>query len=154
PRLLAGGGDSRGPVQDGGLRRRAPVQPRWAQGLAGHRPPHPAGMPDHTVTSQTPMSGDTSRTLGDDPPRLACRRCGRASQPARADPYDASILPPADPSPPVFTEDDLALDVGREIRRLVAQINSLDAQQAQDQVYRRLIFRLCNACYHEWMKNP
>jgi hypothetical protein len=100
------------------------------------------------------MSGDSSGTLGDDPPRLACRRCGRALQPGRGDLHVVSILALADPYPPVFTEDDLALDVGREIRRLIAQINSLDAQQAQDQVYRRLIFHLCNACYHEWMKNP
>jgi hypothetical protein len=100
------------------------------------------------------MSADSSGTLGDDPPRLECRRCGRALQPGRGDLYVVSILALADPYPPVFTEDDLALDVGREIRRLVAQMNSLDAQQAQDQIYRRLIFHLCNACYHKWMKDP
>ena len=100
------------------------------------------------------MAEHSSETPGDNPPRLECRRCGRALQPGRGDLYVVSILALADPYPPVFTEDDLALDVGREIRRLVAQINTLDAQQAQDQVYRRLIFHLCNACYHDWMKIP
>ena len=100
------------------------------------------------------MAEHSSETPGDNPPRLECQRCGRAHQPGRGDLDVVSILALADPYPPVFTEKDLALDVGREILRLVAQMNSLDAQQAQDQVYRRLIFHLCNACYHEWMKNP
>jgi hypothetical protein len=100
------------------------------------------------------MPADSSETLGDDPPRLACRRCGRALQPGRGDLYVVSILALADPYPPVFTADDLAVDVGREILRLVAQINSLDAQQAQDQVYRRLVLHLCGSCYHDWIKDP
>jgi hypothetical protein len=66
------------------------------------------------------------------PPRPSCRRCGRDLQPGRGNLYVVSILAVADPSPPVYTEDDLALDVGREIFRLTAQLNSLDAQQAQD----------------------
>jgi hypothetical protein len=88
------------------------------------------------------------------PPRLSCRRCGRDLQPGRGDLYVVSILAVADPSPPIFTEDDLADDVGREILRLTAQLNSLDAQQAQDQVYRRLVFHLCVSCYPKWIADP
>jgi hypothetical protein len=88
------------------------------------------------------------------PPLPACRRCGRELQLGRGDLYVVSILAVADPSPPVFTEDDLALDVGTEIRRLVAQLSGLDAQQAQDQVYRRLVFPLCTSCYQSWIEDP
>ena len=91
------------------------------------------------------MPANPTETHGANPPRLECRRCGRALQPRRGDLYVVSILALADPYPPVFTERDLALDVGREILRLVAQMNSLDAQQAQDQVYRRLVVHLCSS---------
>jgi hypothetical protein len=100
------------------------------------------------------MPADSSQTLGDDPPRLACRRCGRALQPGRGDLYVVSILALADPYPPVFTADDLALDVGSEIRSLIAQLSRLDARQAQEQVYRRRVFHLCGACYRDWIDDP
>ena len=60
----------------------------------------------------------------------------------------------ADPSPPVFTEDDLACDIEHEIQRLLAEMKDLDAQQAQDQVYRRMIFHLCESCYFDWIADP
>jgi hypothetical protein len=83
-----------------------------------------------------------------------CRRCGRELHPGRGDLYVISILALADPSPPVFTEDDLAEDVGAEILRLTAQLNQLDADEAQDQVYRRLVFHLCSSCYPRWIDDP
>jgi len=93
-------------------------------------------------------------TNGADPPRLACRRCARELHPGRGDIYVVSILAVADPSPPVFTEDDLALDVEQEIQRLLAQMKDLDAQRAQDQVYRRMVFHLCKSCYADWIMDP
>jgi hypothetical protein len=89
-----------------------------------------------------------------DPPILQCRRCGRELHPGRGDLYAISILAVADPWPPVFTEDDLAVDVGAEIRRLIAQASGLDARQARDQVYRRVIFHLCISCYQGWIEDP
>src|SRR6516164_2863367 len=100
------------------------------------------------MTTPAPGARNNAGSNEVDPPRLECRRCGRDLHPGRGDLYVVSILAVADPSPPVFTEDDLAEDVGREILRLVAQMNRLDAQQAQDQVYRRRIFHLCTSCYH------
>ena len=88
------------------------------------------------------------------PKRPACRRCGRELHPGHGDFYVVSILAVADPAPPVFTEDDLARDTEREIQRLLKQMRSLDAQQAQDQVYRRVLFHMCDACYHDWISNP
>ncbi|MGO9468364.1 MAG: hypothetical protein ACLQIB_02500 [Isosphaeraceae bacterium] len=87
-------------------------------------------------------------------PQPACRRCGRALHPGRGDLYVVSILAVADPSPPIFTEDDLAGDIGAEILRLTAQLSRIDAEQAQDQVYRRVVFHLCQSCYREWIEDP
>ena len=87
-------------------------------------------------------------------PACACRRCGRELTAGRGELYAVSVLAVADPYPPVFTEDDLAQDVGAEIRRLVKKLSGLDAQQARDQVYRRLVFHLCTPCYERWIEEP
>jgi hypothetical protein len=87
------------------------------------------------------------------PPTCACRRCGRGLIPGRGELYVVSILAVADPYPPVFTEEDLSLDVGAEIRRLIKQLSSVDAEGARDQVYRRLAFHLCTTCYESWIEN-
>jgi hypothetical protein len=93
---------------------------------------------------------------GPDSPASACtcRRCGRELTPGRGELYVVSILAVADPYPPVFTEEDLALDVGSEIRRLVKQLSGVGAQEARDQVYRRLVFHLCTSCYETWIEEP
>jgi hypothetical protein len=89
-----------------------------------------------------------------DLPRLTCRRCARDLCPGQGNFYVVSILAVADPAPPVFTENDLARDVEHEIQRLLTHMRDLDAQQAQDQVYRRIVFHLCEACYYAWIDDP
>jgi hypothetical protein len=93
---------------------------------------------------------------GPDPtrPTCVCRRCGRELIPGRGELYAVSVLAVADPYPPVFTEDDLAQDVDAEIRRLVKQLSGVEARQARDQVYRRLVFHLCTPCYERWIEQP
>src|SRR5437879_4087228 len=86
--------------------------------------------------------------------KVKCRRCGRDLHPGRGDFRVISILAVTDPSPPAFTEDDLSLNVEEEIQRMLAQMRDLDAQKAQDQVYRRTIFHLCDSCYHNWIQDP
>jgi len=86
--------------------------------------------------------------------RPSCRRCRRELSPGHGDFYAVSVLAVADPAPPVFTEDDLSLDVENEIQRLLAQLRTLDEKQAQDQVYRRVVFHLCEGCYFNWIANP
>jgi hypothetical protein len=98
----------------------------------------------------TSPPGDSSS----DAPGLFCKHCARELHPGRGDLYVVSILAVADPAPPVFSEDDLARDIGREIQQLVAQLRNLDALQAQDQVFRRLVFHLCGSCYHNWIEDP
>jgi hypothetical protein len=100
------------------------------------------------------MSTNPSAANDADPSQPACRRCGRELSPGRGDLYVVSILAVADPSPPNFTEEDLSGDIGAEILRLTAQMNRLDAKQAQDQVYRRLVFHLCPSCYRHWIEDP
>ena len=87
-------------------------------------------------------------------PTISCRRCGRELTPGRGELFAVSIVAVADPYPPVFDERDLAQDVGAEIRRLVAQLNGLDEQEARDQVYRRVVLHLCTACYAGWIEAP
>ena len=53
-----------------------------------------------------------------------------------------------------FQRDDLALDAGAEIRRLIVQLSGQGKQQIQDQVYRRVVFLLCTSCYQRWIEDP
>jgi len=99
------------------------------------------------------MSTDAS-SANDNPPQPACRRCGRELHFGRGDLYVVSVLAVADPSPPIFTEDDLPDDIGAEILHLTAQASRLNAEQAQNQVYRRLVFHLCSSCYQRWIEDP
>jgi hypothetical protein len=85
---------------------------------------------------------------------LSCARCSTPLTAGRGDFYVVSIIAVADPSPPVFLEEDLTRDVAREIRRLVRRMGSMDEQEAMDQVYRRKVLALCLPCYHEWIENP
>jgi hypothetical protein len=89
----------------------------------------------------------------DDQP-LRCRRCRTELTPGRGDFYVVHVEAVADPSPPVFTDEDLARDPRAEIERLVEALADLSAQEAMDQVFRRLAFLLCASCYRQWIDNP
>jgi hypothetical protein len=61
----------------------------------------------------------------------------------------------ADPAPPTITSEDLAEpDLQRKIARLLEEMKDLSAQEAMDQVYRRVTFYLCGPCYRQWIENP
>ena len=85
---------------------------------------------------------------------LFCDRCLTRLHPGRGDLFVVKIEAVADPSPPEFTAEDLARDHRQELARLVAHLETLSAQEAMDQVFRRLTIFLCNACYLEWIENP
>ena len=59
--------------------------------------------------------------------------------PGRGEHYLVSIVAVADPSPPVFDEEDLMRDVSREIRHLLRRMKGMDEQDALDQVYTRKV---------------
>jgi hypothetical protein len=60
----------------------------------------------------------------------------------------------ADPSGPLITEDELAVDARREIEQLIARLRTMTEQELKDQVYRRVVIHLCVPCYQRWIENP
>jgi hypothetical protein len=88
------------------------------------------------------------------PTHRHCERCAAPLEPGRGDSYLVGIVAVADPSPPIFAEEDLARDVGREIDRLLGRLKDVDEQGAMDQVYRRKVFALCAPCYARWIEDP
>ncbi len=90
----------------------------------------------------------------DDPPQLLCRHCSRPLQPGRGAFYVVRVEAVADPSPPVFTPEDLAQDCALQINALLDRIRTLSEQDLEDQVHRQLAFLLCVRCYNRWIKDP
>ncbi len=88
------------------------------------------------------------------PRRLVCRRCAAELLPGSGDFYVVRIEAVADPTPPAFTEEDLDRDTAAEITRLIAAMRDLSAEEAMNQVYREIDFRLCGPCYRQWIENP
>ena len=89
----------------------------------------------------------------DDPP-LFCDRCSKQLVPGKGNFYVVKIEAVADPSPPVFDEEDLQRDVSREISQLIEESRDMSQQELLDQVYRRVTVYLCLTCYNEWIENP
>jgi hypothetical protein len=87
-------------------------------------------------------------------PPLQCARCGTLLALGRGECYLVDIRAVADPSPPIFTGDDLSQDAEIEITRLLTRIRALSERQLLNEVYRRKLFCLCNACYARWVEDP
>ena len=85
---------------------------------------------------------------------LCCDRCAAALTPGEGSFYVVRIEAFADPTPPSFSVDDLMRDAKAEIQRLVDELGDLSAQEAMDQVYRRLVVYLCGPCYRQWIEKP
>ena len=85
--------------------------------------------------------------------RVICDLCGRAVPPHAH--YVVRIDVFADPSvPPLSTEnaDDAPFD--QTLDHLLKQMEHLTADDLQDQVFRRLEFKLCGPCQREFLANP
>jgi hypothetical protein len=89
---------------------------------------------------------------GDGP--LFCARCAAELEPGSGTFYCVTIEAVADPTPPVVTGEEETGDLRGRIERLLAQMEGLSAQEALDQVYRRLTLHLCGPCYRTWIENP
>ena len=85
---------------------------------------------------------------------LPCSRCGARLTLGRGECYLVDVRAVADPTPPVFTGDDLSKDASREIDRLLKRLRKLSEQQLVNQVYRRKLFCLCTTCYGRWIGDP
>ena len=68
---------------------------------------------------------------------LVCERCRRTLKRGRGDFYVVRLDAVCDPSPPVFSEEDLSKDLDREIARLSAAMEDRSEQDLVDQVFRR-----------------
>jgi len=85
---------------------------------------------------------------------LLCARCLKTLEPGRGEFYVVTIEAIADPTPPSFSADELARDCRADWRATVAALQDTSPQEALDQVYRRVVIHLCNACYNDWIENP
>ena len=85
---------------------------------------------------------------------LLCARCLAELHPGRGDFYLVRIEAFADPTPPSFSEEDLARDTRAEIARLMAQLEQYSERELMDQVFRRVVLYLCTRCYREWIERP
>jgi hypothetical protein len=90
----------------------------------------------------------------DDVEPLLCSRCLKDLHAGRGEFYVVSIEAVADPTPPEISAGDFARDYRRDWREIVAALHDVSPQEALDQVYRRVVIHLCNACYREWIENP
>jgi hypothetical protein len=85
---------------------------------------------------------------------LLCARCTAELEPGTGTFYQVTIEAVADPSPPTISAADMGTDIRKRIEALLQQMQDLSAQEALDQVYRRLTLYLCGPCYREWIENP
>jgi hypothetical protein len=61
----------------------------------------------------------------------------------------------ADPAPPNIVDENLDAEaIRRRLADLYKQLEGTSAQEAMDQVYRRLTLHLCTPCYRAWIENP
>ena len=91
--------------------------------------------------------------MNDDAP-LLCTRCLRIVEAGRGEFYVVTIEAVADPTPPTIDASERGRDYRADWREIVAALQDTSSQEALDQVYRRVVIHLCNACYREWIENP
>ncbi len=84
---------------------------------------------------------------------LFCQRCSIELMPGCGDFYVVSIQAVADPTVGPL-EDKTAAETRAAIEGLLAELADVSAQEAVDQVYRRVTLYLCNACFRKWIENP
>jgi hypothetical protein len=82
---------------------------------------------------------------------LFCEWCGAELAPGKGEFYVVRIEAFADPTPPSITAEDLQRNIAAEIERLLESMRDLSAQEAMDQVYRKMTLYLCTACYQRWI---
>jgi hypothetical protein len=85
---------------------------------------------------------------------LFCDRCSTELTPGAGNFYVVAILAVADPTGPSVAEVPSAEQLRESIEQLLAQLEGVSEQEAQDQVYRRVTLYLCRPCYGAWIENP
>jgi hypothetical protein len=85
---------------------------------------------------------------------LFCARCLQPLVAGRGEFYVVLIEAVADPTPPDVTEEDLQRDLRGEMERLIKELGKYSERELMDQVLRRTVIHLCNACFGEWIEDP
>jgi hypothetical protein len=99
------------------------------------------------------MAAQNAANLGEPTP-LFCDRCTVELTPGTGNFYRVVIEAVADPTPPLISAKGTETDVGQQIKELLEKLQGVSAQEAMDQVHRRLTIHLCTPCYREWIENP
>ena len=85
---------------------------------------------------------------------LFCDRCLCELRRGCGEFYEVRIEAVADPTPPELNLPTAGAPLRQAIADTVEQLNNLSAQEALDQVLRRLTITLCLSCYQRWIENP
>ncbi len=85
---------------------------------------------------------------------ISCDRCGAALLVKSDVRYEVRIEVKAAYDPMELTQEDLQRDFGKEIQRLLQQMQNLTPEQAADQVYRVFKFDLCPPCQKDYLLAP
>src|SRR5262249_39791954 len=121
------------------------------------RGPYNVGVPRQPGRSRCPTEPAAvaaSPDETDDDLPLICARCGAELQPGAGNFYRVTIEAVADPTPPIISAEEQAADPHEQLEQLLAAMEGVSAQEALDQVYRRLTLHLCVRCYRRWIENP
>ena len=85
---------------------------------------------------------------------LCCDRCQSLLRPGHGEFYVVQIEAVLDPSPPEFTEEELAQDHRAEMESVLLDLSEYSERELLDQVRRSLTLHLCLRCFPEWIENP
>jgi hypothetical protein len=92
-------------------------------------------------------------TVAVESPEL-CAKCAAILEPGTGSFYRVLIEAVADPSPPRLPADESPDAIRARIRKLIRDLEGTTAQEAMDQVYRRMVIYLCTNCFSRWIENP
>ncbi len=85
---------------------------------------------------------------------FTCDLCGKTLQADEDTRFVIKIEVYAAYDPMEMTEEDLEEDSTEEIHELLSQMEEMDAEELEDQVYRTFRFDLCPDCHAAYMKDP
>ena len=87
------------------------------------------------------------------PLRILCDLCDRPISPHGH--YIVRIDVFADPDMPAVTSEEMAeADYQQAMNELIEQMKGMSAEELQDQVHRRMEFKLCRPCQMRFLANP
>lgn len=84
-------------------------------------------------------------------PQFYCDNCGKPVS-GSTQKYIMKIEMYASPDPPVITEEMLEGDLKDKMQELVNEMQNMDPQELEDQVFECYVFALCPACREEFHK--